>query len=1219
MEFFDQFDTAINRACSTSSSALNEERRKTILLREILTYKGYFNRNLFDFINWLVSSTERERYISKNCNIQFIRSSPSQGKTDPYSLLKVSIHAESNFSIAKKDKDWVKQSLSYWKKYCSETFCVGKQITSNWKKPCDVDQSPSSLLRKRSLSPQKLPKSPLPISPKSSISPTCKSPIRSPMNSASKTFMSLHSSTGQDLEGSEKKRRSVSPMKSLLPVKRIEKKKNDDQSSEISSLSCSITQADEFSNDAPIQTNTFRNDNLTVVMMQPLTAYTLLLNNNNQQFLEQSFTLQKMIMDDKAISRTTSTETTFRVSKEPVLINNTGSLHKSMDSFDGVGSNSSLSTFMVKLEDDIKSNGATVADTRLPTAEKTAAILPPESNITHADKGTDTNSEVCILNEGSSEKQEDVSRPVRVANSTADRSSQSEVVYSTPEKLQTNSILKQQVNSNDSDSKKSKKSVDFTGINFESGEELPIGEANNSDGKLYRLRYAQKLQSVKAEKNQFTDKELSLYKAVLQESCEVLPSNPDGQDTFIERDQTFSKHETTHDSMSASIGDVKSFTYRKNPLIMPKGVEKKKKSPSKAETAILRSLSDETICEAMKNGIELPKPQRLRASSTMDLKVLRAPLSPASTSSLPFPPKHIRSHSLESKSQLVGSANQVVDKFEKPKIFPRAMNYYTPQDQNDDSTVDASLMSVGEKDFDSPGPAYGQSSPESKIAFLSDPEFVQLKKNLDKVNEQYDALRTDFEKEKRKLSELWIKKSKDVHRSLILYKDASSQAIRKKVIACEQEKSRLEMELEVCQDALQKLYIFIDMNICAEKTAAKEKLRLRLESKERAVKAYNLYLDKFSSILNAEKDKPRQSSSERFQTLDKTHQMFCGHIRFHIQLQSDLITSEILDQLKNSTALDPQAMVLDARVSPSRPCESTQCLDKSSDSQAYDELAPTSAASPDCLNKNLSETLTGKMYKLDGQNQWGAVCLSLKKGVLSITPEENSKLNLLYKITCDERMELYDAPLAEMGSRDNIFYIQFADSFDSLSISSTTSNDKAISSNTEQKNNVIYLSTHSAEQKVEWIDAIAAAIKVNSRNKDVYTVADDNSENNEGVDTTIFQPEIWPIPFQPMVNLRVRYGSDALVQDGNAFTIDQFLNSPAIKFEAELHGFYTLLMVDLDSSTYEVSQCTGTMTIESILEHKEQVYLHWALLNITGDNISSGIEVNYLLIITHFL
>jgi hypothetical protein len=50
-------------------------------------------------------------------------------------------------------------------------------------------------------------------------------------------------------------------------------------------------------------------------------------------------------------------------------------------------------------------------------------------------------------------------------------------------------------------------------------------------------------------------------------------------------------------------------------------------------------------------------------------------------------------------------------------------------------------------------------------------------------------------------------------------------------------------------------------------------------------------------------------------------------------------------------------------------------------------------------------------------------------------------------------------------------------------------------------------------------------------------------------------------------------------------------------------------MVDLDSSSYEANQCTDAMAIESLLNNKERVYLHWALLNITGENISSGLEV----------
>ena len=1211
MEFFDQFDTAIKRACSTSSSALHEERRKTILLREVLTYKGYFNRKLFDFINWLVSSTERERHISKSCNIQFIRRSPSQEKTDPYSLLKVSIHAESDFGAAKKDKEWIKQTLSYWKKYCSETNGVSKQITANWTKPLEVDQTPSSLSKKRSLSPspQKSPR-PTPASPKTSISPARRSPVRSPVNSGSKTFLALHSSSGKDWEEAEKRRRSMSPMKGSLPAKIVVKKKCDDQSSEISSLSCSITMADEFTNDATIHhdVNSFRNDNLTVVMMQPLTAYTLLL---NQQYMEQSFTLQKMIMEDKAISKSVSADKNKNFTKkEPML--HRDSLHKSKDSFDGNTSKSSLTTDTIKLDDEIKSSDRTFVETQLLTS-KEMTIVPPETFVTQAEKSTSTGRESEIVNES---KSDTVQSAGDIVNSS---SGQPEVVYSTPDKLQTNSILKQQINLNDSDSKKSKKSVDFTGVNFENGEELPLEEGSNSNGKLYRLRYTQKLLSVKSEKNHFTDEELSLYKAVLQENGEdegkklekdIPPTSTD----FIHTAKRVADHALA--PMSKSTVDDKSFSYRKNPLILPKSFEKMSKSPSKTETAIIRSLSDETICEAMKNGLELPKPQRLRSANSLDSKLLRAPLSPQHSSSLQFPPRHIRAHSLDSKSKVFNGVNNSIEKFEKPKLFPKAISYYSQQEQNDDSTIDASLLSVGERETDrAPVPVHDQSSPELKNAYLGDPEFVHLKKSLDKVNEQYDTLRADFEKEKRKVSELWVKRSKEVNRSLILKKDASSIVIKKKTVDCGQEKNKLEKELEVCQEALQKLYIFIDMNIFAEKSAGKEKLRLRLESKQRAVKAYKGYLDKTRFVSLEDKDKARQSSVERFQTLDKTHQLLCGFMRFQVQVQSDLITSEILDQLKSSRSIEPKSPVAYAIASLNCSPESSSYPDEKSAEckmndvesvQPLDTSICTSMAPMDHLEDQLPKQLTGQMYKLDGQNQWVAVCLCLEQGVLSIFPAESSKLNLMCKITCDERMELYDAPEAELGTRNQIFYIQFADSFDSLSISASTSTDKDLSSTNqgEKKNNVIYLSADSAEQKVEWIGAIAAAIKVNSKSKDLYTVSE-----MEAVDTTIFQPEIWPTPFQPMVNMYVQYGSDAIVQDGNAFTIDQFLNSPKINFDTKLTGFYSILMVDLDSSSYEANQCTDAMAIESILNTKERVYLHWALLNITGENISSGLEV----------
>ena len=879
MEYFEEFDTALNQACCLLFTYPNEDRRKTILLREILTNnKGYFNTNLFDFIKWLVSSTERERYISNNFNLHFIRSSPSQGKTDPYSLIKVSIHAESKFSFAQEDnRDWVKQSLSYWKKYCTDSGGsqnITKQITSNWKRSSEIDNSPVPLYRKRSVSPQKLPK-PLLHSPKTLISPTRFSPNNSPRNSGLKS-LALNSSRSivserkweswrsaspsswrkpweiDNISSSPLRKRSISPQKSpksqsspriaisparhnsptklpwnsgpkslalktsrsidteqkserwrsaspsrkkswevenflpsplrkrsLSPQKspnpQIPPKKTSihpvqhlsatslnfktvcsdlEETQKLSSVSpmiesasiqsgkekdcgaisdllCSITSIDKFDNDGSTRDGKF---------IEPALLIT-----NNQQFLEQSFTLQKMIMDDKAISRTTSTETTFRVSKEPVLINNTGSLHKSMDSFDGVGSNSSLSTFMVKLEDDIKSNGATVADTRLPTAEKTAAILSPESNITHADKGTYTNSEVDNLNEGSSEKQEDLSRSVQsasgIANSTADRSSQSEVVYSTSESLWTNSILK--ANSNDI-SKKSKKSVDFTGINFESGEELPIGEVNDSDGKLYRLRYAQKLHSAKASKPHSRDRELSLVPI----NSEVEESNSKSSisaDILKKKQQTLStvkKHSSKIQSRASKSKDIEdtnagiSSSFKINPSIMSKFIDVEDNCiSSPAAVTIFGDLSGEPVTDIMEIDTELPIPKRQRESYSKD--------------------GNLCSQSIDFSDDSIFNGTRAI---EQPNS---AISCY--QDCNENSLVVVENSCEEQRDL---GLYFGVSSPSESCFGAYD--FVQLKNSLDKVSGQYDALRDEFEAEKQKWNE-WMKNSKEFHKSLILY------------------------------------------------------------------------------------------------------------------------------------------------------------------------------------------------------------------------------------------------------------------------------------------------------------------------------------------------------------------------------------------------------------------------------------------------------------------
>jgi len=211
----------------------------------------------------------------------------------------------------------------------------------------------------------------------------------------------------------------------------------------------------------------------------------------------------------------------------------------------------------------------------------------------------------------------------------------------------------------------------------------------------------------------------------------------------------------------------------------------------------------------------------------------------------------------------------------------------------------------------------------------------------------------------------------------------------------------------------------------------------------------------------------------------------------------------------------------------------------------------------------------------------------------------------LQEIECNERMEIYDAPDATFLSRENIFYLHFIDE----------SSHVADFCSSASKTSVLYLSTDSEMEKTEWIDALATSIHISCCSK--YGIVGEQKVD-EDMETVIFQPDIWPHPFQAVVKLTIEYGDDVVVNDGNCVKITQILNSsPRISFATPLIGHYVLLMVDLDSTknTSIEGQTGEAYAIEAALMEKDEVYLHWAMVNISGSDIGTGMEVDSVILI----
>ena len=780
------------------------------------------------------------------------------------------------------------------------------------------------------------------------------------------------------------------------------------------------------------------------------------------------------------------------------------------------------------------------------------------------------------------------------------------------EKLLTSSILKQTTTT---DTRKVKKSVDFTGINLEFGEELPVNESNQNtgnNGKNYRQKYLQKAQGPSSEQKNSVDAKLDSPSPARQSGRGHVRAKSMDLSSMVESD-------LQRDLLQRSPSKVQSRVFKKasgaepnisfvsNPMASPKKSEK---------SSLLRTVSDETVCEKLlANDVESqkksPEPSRY---SGLDGRMLRSPSHSPSSSSLPFPPKHIRSQSLDSKlrpSSLVPTYfDQFNDtsKFEKPKVLPATPPYSPPtvdreQQASDDSTCEASKDSLLEKDFVEPN-SLSTGQPGINHSVLDGLDVIQLKQDLDKMNEQYDRLRTTIEYEKVALREVWDKKHKEVQ------KDANSLALRKRALHRSQEKEKLEKDFISSQEALKKLHAFVNSNWFSD-TNSKEKLRLRLASKGKAVLEYQKFLTQANSTKSTEAEKMALSSAERYQSLLKTHQQLCDLLSVQIQIQSSLISSEILNQIDDSNLDGPK-------------CSTIKCHDchkklfnakpvvKPPQFPSSELLNCNTRIAPDLLRDAIPQNFGGYLYKLEDNNEWKKVYLQLKRGSLTISVDEKSVSKPISVISCDGHMEIFDAPQAVFGTREHIFYLQYSDScLESISLSSSCSTDNAVfnanADKVEKKKNSIYFSAKSLEEKSKWIDSLATAIHIYLSSNGI------RSRSEETAESVIFQQDIWPTPFQRKLKLLVKYDPDTIVHDGNCVNISQILDKPPrISFETALTGFNAILMVDLDAAKNRALQNPYSSAIQTSLQQaqeKEEVFLHWAVLNVSGADISTGTEV----------
>lgn len=1268
MDLFEQFDISISRGCQNAASSLSGDRRKTVLLRELLTNKGFFNKNLYEFVQWLISSSDREQYVTSNCNINFIRSSPTKGKAEPYSLIKISIHAESKCNIPKKDKEWTKQCLSQWKKH-TEAIIDSPQHSIMSQKTMPNKFSPP---RPTTPTVRTTPTTTRPSTP-TGFSPPKKS---SPLKSGAKTFTTVSSPPSpRGRLGPDSRLMGTPPVASLKrahsPDRQLPKSKKEaimkaasstqpntyphDNHSDISSLSCSITLTDHCENDMnSIESlNNDRNDyNPAAIMLQPLTAYSLLLNHNTLP----PFPLQSAVVDRKVDLKYIPSHCgvgsggSSKIGLEVIVGDKSKSVGAEMKepleegtkdgAMNDVDCNASRDE-TIELNNVLMSKQDPIVP--IPTAVADVEILPsPIPAATIRDKEEKDDNLI-------KEREEDNGvAAVKAVECVAVVEKEASSVPSLTEKAAVCSILKQRTGDGtaNTEQRKAKKSVDFTGISFDTGEESAVpGDSSGGSGKHYRQRLLMPSTEakdaaeedllpsnaflnahrphghVRAHSVMLTDTERAAY-LMDSDLPTLIPNAKQASEAFAKlkaRENNRSSTPKRNDDRMA---------YHSNPLNSNNSPAKQSLIKSQMHSP-LRTISDETICSAFANANPMDEGRVIVRSPSPSTKA---------KSALEFPPRHIRSQSLDSKlrspkfAQSVSVNALLNTKFEKPKVLPVPPedNFTPPSDDStcskrsdspdeDDDLIKPELLLPGDGSPLKRSNSFGTSTGIlSAPSFFFDRETVKLREELSQVENEYRGHKSNAERARKHLINIWEMKYKECMQSLRLPGDDNGE-LRKQLSRFSSEKGKLEKEFHTSDEAFEKLCSYIDANMSAEMTA-KERMQKRLASRKNAVNDFQKRTENINAVHVSESTNGMSTATlpGKVDSLQKTHHQLSTLLRFQIAMQSALITSEIIDQLQvvqECKKPQPQFQECSAChcLAPMRSIRCAECSKSFLDGSAVSSLSRfenkaakhsgggevSSIISPEVLKALLEKKFSGYLHQFDGAMiQWKRMFFVIERGELRIYNNGSPEASPVQRIDCDEGMEIFDAAQSTFSDRGHIFYLHFENVSDSFEISRSNSTDNTVIFDRPKKIEVLYLSADSEDEKAEWIDAIATAIHVNSSSKsgEIDRV---KSGDPEDVESVIFQPDIWPSPFQPTIEMTIQYSPDVEVNNGNSIGMkDLSSRAPQVHFDGPLDGYNALIMVDLDSRSKDS-------------EDKKEVCLHWAVLNITGSkDISSGQEVN---------
>lgn len=143
-----------------------------------------------------------------------------------------------------------------------------------------------------------------------------------------------------------------------------------------------------------------------------------------------------------------------------------------------------------------------------------------------------------------------------------------------------------------------------------------------------------------------------------------------------------------------------------------------------------------------------------------------------------------------------------------------------------------------------------------------------------------------------------------------------------------------------------------------------------------------------------------------------------------------------------------------------------------------------------------------------------------------------------------------------------------------------TSEDRAnlLYVSTSSVDDVYYLSAETEEEKHYWLEAMTDAMHNGFK--------------------IITQPSLRIEPFYPSVDLCVSYEDSTYHASNNNKLKPQNVDNPPVVELRFGHStsIYSLIMIDLDSVRAD--------------KESQSVYLHWAIVNIEGTDISSGLEVS---------